>query len=80
MDSIGHQIYRYVISKQKVCLFSVMRDFKICAEDAEKYLSELIAQRLIRFDFIFNSRRDGHNDGVRKIYKSPLIRGGRLYA
>ena len=70
MDSVCHSIYSYVIAKQKVCLFAVVRDLGINIKVAEKYLSDLIKMKLIKFDFVFNTNK--RRDAVRKIYKSPL--------
>jgi len=48
----------------------VVRDLGINIKVAEKYLSDLIKMKLIKFDFVFNTNK--RRDAVRKIYKSPL--------
>jgi predicted DNA-binding transcriptional regulator len=71
MDKICQEIYRYVLAKQKVCLFAVARDFKIAELKAKEYLEELLSRRLIKKGHTLNSEK--HGPVLNISFQSPLL-------
>ena len=71
MDKICQEIYRFVLQKQKVCLFAVAREFKIAESKAKEYLEELLSRRLIKKGHTLNKEKDGPILNIS--FESPLL-------
>ena len=73
MDSICHQIYRYVINKKKACAFSIVRDLGIEKSTVKKYLEQLVHEGLLKYSFVLNlNHKMKTEDGPLKIFRSPI--------